>query len=94
MASARSVVSADEDKDFEVVQQFLQRTGSSSLTLDDVYRWVTYNLCERFSLEIFQLGLTSTNGVLKLGSYGSSTSNKSFINNRWMPFTIALVHLK
>ena len=38
MASVESVVSPDEDKDFKVVQQFLQRRGSSSLTLDDVYR--------------------------------------------------------
>ena len=52
MASVQSVVSADEDKDFEVVQQFLQRSGSSSLTLDDVYRWVIHNMCARFSLEI------------------------------------------
>ena len=38
MASVGSVVSLDEDKDFKIVQQFLQRRGSSSLTLDDVYR--------------------------------------------------------
>ena len=40
MASETSVVSPDEDKDFKVVQQFLQRRGSSSFTLADVHRWV------------------------------------------------------
>ena len=38
MAGVGSAVSVDEDKDLKVVQQFLQKTGSSSLTLDDVYR--------------------------------------------------------
>ena len=38
MASETSVVSPDEDKDFEVVQQFLQRREGSSFTLADVHR--------------------------------------------------------
>ena len=38
MASVGSMVSPDEDTDFIVVQQFMQRRGSSSVTLDDVYK--------------------------------------------------------
>ena len=39
MASETPVVSpGEEDQDFKVVQEFLERRGSSSLTLPDVYR--------------------------------------------------------